>query len=53
MVAHSTTNVIYFQDTEDELKRLKHEMKRITMMYNIVCQESDTATDKVCQLQLC
>ncbi|XP_047961728.1 U-box domain-containing protein 52-like [Salvia hispanica] len=33
-------------DVEDELKRLKHDMKRITMTYNAVCQESETASDK-------
>ncbi|KAL1538160.1 U-box domain-containing protein 52-like [Salvia divinorum] len=33
-------------DVEDELKRLKHDMKRITMMYNAVCQESEMASDK-------
>ncbi|XP_042025391.1 U-box domain-containing protein 35-like [Salvia splendens] len=32
-------------DVEDELKRLKHDMKRITMTYNAVCQESETASD--------
>ncbi|KAH6793238.1 protein kinase family protein [Perilla frutescens var. hirtella] len=31
-----------FQDTEDELRRLKQEMKRITLMYNIVCQETES-----------
>ncbi|KAL1551683.1 U-box domain-containing protein 35-like isoform X2 [Salvia divinorum] len=32
-------------DVEDELMRLKHEMKRITTTYNAVCQESETAPD--------
>lgn len=35
---------LYLQDVEDELKRLKHDMKRITMTYNAVCQESETAS---------
>lgn len=30
-------------DADDELKRLKQELKRITMMYNMVCQEDKEA----------
>lgn len=41
-----------FQDIEDELRRLKQEMKRLTMMYNMVCQESETARDNVHKLEL-
>ncbi|XP_042052400.1 U-box domain-containing protein 35-like isoform X1 [Salvia splendens] len=35
---------IYFQDVDDELGRLKREMKRITMTYNVVCHESEAAS---------
>lgn len=40
----------FFQDIEDELRRLKQEMKQITLKYNIACQEAVTARDKVYQV---
>lgn len=38
-----------WQDADDELRRLKREMKRITMTYNVVCHESETASVNVCK----
>ncbi|KAL7140343.1 hypothetical protein ABFS83_09G114600 [Erythranthe nasuta] len=34
-------------DIEEELRRLKQELKQITAMYNVACQEAVTARDKV------
>lgn len=39
------------QDIEDELRKLKQEMKRLTMLYNMVCQESETAKENVHKLE--
>ncbi|KAI3455593.1 hypothetical protein Pfo_012256 [Paulownia fortunei] len=40
-------NNLNLQEIEDELRRLKQELKQITVKYNVACQETVTARDKV------
>lgn len=38
---------LMFQELEDELTRMKLELKQITEKYNAACQEAVTAREKV------